>query len=168
MTSMQRLFSVLAVTSVFACSSVAVDYQYGAASFSGFGTKFAWAKTTDKPDVEVRPEFLAFIHDTIEKELVAKGYAKAGTEAEADFHVAYRVSKNFAVSATPNNDLTHYEEGALDVLVLTPKSDELMWRGRAHAAMDKSLTPTERHERLEEGVRRMLKNFPDAGKEAKR
>lgn len=168
MSSLQRLFSLLAVTCVFACSSVAVEYEYGAASFNGFGPKFAWAKTTDDADVEVRPEVLAFIHETIEQGLVGKRYVKAGTDGEADFLVSYRVSKNFAIAASTTNDLTHYEEGALDVFITTPKKAELMWRGRAHAAMDKSLTPSERHQRLQEGITDMLKNFPDAGKEAKR
>ena len=168
MTTLQRLFSLLAVATVFACSSVDVEYEYGKASFSGFGTKFAWAETKDEGASEVPADVLAFIHDTVERGLVDKGYAKAGTSAEADFQVAYRVSKKFAISATSNNDLTHYEEGALDVFVLAPKSSELMWRGTAHAAMDKSLTPSERHERLREGVAKMLKNFPDKGKEAKR
>jgi len=168
MTTLQRLFSLLALTGVCACSSVDVEYAYGKASFSGFGSHFAWADKTEAGNVEVPADVLAFIHETIERGLVDKGYVKAGAGAAADFQVAYRVSKNFAISASSNNDLRHYEEGALDVFVLAPKSSELMWQGTAHAAMDKSLTPSERHERLREGVTKMLKNFPDAGKEAKR
>jgi hypothetical protein len=145
---------------------VDVEYAYGKASFSGFGSKFAWAEKTEEGNVEVPADILAFIHDTIEKGLVGKGYVKA--DADAEFLVSYRVSKKFAIAASSNNDLKHYEEGALDVFVFAPKSSELMWQGTAHAAMDKSLTPTERHERLQEGVTKMLKNFPDAGKEAKR
>jgi len=168
MKTLQRLFPLLVLTSAFACSSVEVDYAYGAKSFSGFGPKFAWAETTVEADTEVPADVLAFIHDTIERGLTDKGYAKAGTGAEADFQVAYRVSKKFAIKSSPNNDLTHYEEGALDVFVMLPKSADLMWRGTAHAAMDKSLTPTERRARLQEGVSKMLKNFPDAGTQAKR
>jgi hypothetical protein len=168
MTTLQRLLSLVALTSAFACSSVDVEYAYGKASFSGFGSKFAWAEKTEEGNVEVPADILAFIHDTIEHGLVGKGYVKAGTSAEAEFQVAYRVSKKFAIAASSNNDLKHYEEGALDVFVFAPKSSELMWQGTAHAAMDKSLTPSERHERLQEGVTKMLKNFPDAGKEAKR
>jgi hypothetical protein len=168
MKTMQRLFSLFALTSVFACSSVEVEYAYGKASFSGFGSKFAWVEKTEEGNSEVPADVLAFLHDTIERGLVDKGYAKAGSAADAEFLVAYRVSKKFAISSTPNNDLTHYEEGALDVLVVAPKSSELMWHGTAHAAMDKSLTPSERHERLREGVTKMLKNFPDAGAQAKR
>ena len=168
MTTTQRLLSLLALTSACACSSVEVDYAYGTASFSGFGSKFAWVETTGESPLEVPTELLAFIHDAIEEGLVDKGYAKASTAAGADFLVAYRVSKNFAVAVSGNMDLDHYEEGALDVLLMTPKSAELMWRGRAHAAMDKSLTPSDRRERLQEGVTKMLKNLPDEGTQAKR
>jgi hypothetical protein len=165
---MQRLVSLLALTSAFACSSVDVEYVYGKASFSGFGSKFAWAEKTEEGNVEVPADILAFIHETIEHGLVDKGYVKADTGADAGFLVAYRVSKKFAIAASSNNDLKHYEEGALDLIVLAPKTSELMWQGTAHAAMDKSLTPSERHERLQEGVAKMLKHFPDAGTQPKR
>jgi hypothetical protein len=168
MKTMQRLFPLLVLTSVFACSSVEVEYAYGKASFSGFGSKFAWVEKTEEGNSEVPADILAFIHDTIERGLVDKHYAKAGAAADADFLVSYRVSKKFAIAATTNNDLTHYEEGALDVFVVAPKTSELMWHGTAHAAMDKSLTPSERHERLREGVAKMLKNFPDEGTQTKR
>jgi hypothetical protein len=167
MTTMQRLFSLLALTSVFACSSVDVEYAYGKASFSGFGPKFTWVEPTDEATLEVPADILAFIHTTIEQGFIHKGYVKAGTSAEADFQVAYRVSKKFAIAASTDNELTHYEEGALDVLVLTPKSSELMWHGTAHAAMDKRLTPSERHDRVQEGVTKMLENFPNAGTQPK-
>jgi len=168
MTAMQRLFPLLVLTSVVACSSVQVEHAYGTASFSGFGSKFAWVETTDEGPLEVPTELLAFIHDAIEEGLIDKGYAKASTAEGADFLVAYRVSRNFAIAVSGNMDLDHYEEGALDLLLMTPKSAELMWRGTAHAAMDKSLTPSERRERLQEGVTKMLKNLPDEGTQAKR
>lgn len=167
MTTMQRLFSLLVLTTVFACSSVEVEYEYGTASFSGFGSKFAWVESTDEGTLEVPTEILTFIHDTIERGLIDKGYVKASTGAVPDFLVAYRVSTKFAV-ARPHWDLEQYEEGALDVFIMTPKSAELMWRGKARAAVDKSLTPSERRERLQEGIAKMLKNFPDQGTQAKR
>jgi hypothetical protein len=100
MKTMHRLFSLLVLTSVFACSSVEVEYAYGKASFSGFGSKFAWLEKTEEGNNEVPAEVLAFIHDTIERGLVDKHYTKAGAAADADFLVTYRVSKKFAMKLT--------------------------------------------------------------------
>ncbi len=166
MTIVKRLLPLLVLTIASACSSVNVDYEYGRASFSGFGKKFAWKDAAQEGATEIPADALVFIHDTIERGLVEKGYAKAS--AGADFLVAYRVSKNFAIAVSGTNDLTHYEEGTLDVFVTAPSSAELIWRGTAHAPMDASLTPSERRGRLQEVVTKLLKNFPDAGAEAKR
>jgi len=168
MTTLKRLASCLLLTTVAACSSVKVDHAYGKASFSGFGTRFAWADDTKESAPEVPAEVLAFIHDKLESGLVAKGYSKADAGGAATFVVAFRVSKEFAVDTNSEGDVRHTYEGNLEVHATKPATADLMWRGTARAELNRSLTPAERRERLQEGIEELLENFPDAGEEAKR
>jgi hypothetical protein len=175
-TAMQRLLFVLALAALCSCSSpgIEVGHEYGRASFSGFGPTYAWIEMApgevpkDAPDskeLTPTPDVLAFIKQCIDQELQAKGYHLG--VGKVDFLVASRTSKKFAV-ARPTWDLEQYEEGALEVFMIQPDTRELMWRGIARAALDMSLTPTERRDRLQKGIKLMLKSFPDQGKEPKR
>jgi len=168
MATLMRLASCLLLTTVAACSSVKVEHAYGKASFSGFGTRFAWADNTKESAPEVPAEILAFIHDHLKKGLLEKGYTETDAGAGANFLVAFRVSKEFAVGMTSDGDVRHTYEGNLQVHFTKPPSAELMWRGTARAELDASLTPAERRERLQEGITELLGSFPDAGEEAKR
>jgi hypothetical protein len=174
---MQRLLPLLAFAAVCACSSpgIEVEHEYGRASFSGFGPNYSWlemsqtdltAEPADTKTLVPTPEVEAFIRQTIDNELRVKGYTKVSGD-KVDFQVASRTSKKFAV-ARPNWDLEQYEEGGLEVFMLQPQSGDLMWRGIARAALDMTLTPTQRRERIREGVKLMLNAFPNQGQEPKR
>src|SRR5262245_35014217 len=135
--AMQRLLSLLVFATVCACSSpgIEVEHEFGRASFSGFGPKYSWiemsqtdltAEPANTTALVPTPEVEAFIRQTIDDELRTKGYTKI-KDGTADFLVALRTSKRFAV-ARPNWDLEQYEQGALEVFMLQPQTQDLMWR----------------------------------------
>lgn len=163
---MQRLLLLCAVATTFGCSSIAVEYEYGGASFSGFGSRFAWAPAAEiQPEDWPPPEVHTFIHDTITRRLTGKGYTEDA--AGADFLVAFRASKNFTMVRS-SWDIEPAEEGAVEIFIVEPGLHDLMWKAKARAVVDQGLTPSERRERVEEGIRKMLDHFPDQGQEPQR
>jgi len=57
-------------------------------------------------------------------------------------------------------DVYQYEEGSLVLDVIDPAQSELVWRGTASKAIDRSWTPEERETEVREAVRALLAEFP--------
>jgi hypothetical protein len=54
----------------------------------------------------------------------------------------------------------YYEEGTLILDVITPKTNQLIWRGTAKKSVDGTASPEQKQKTIEEAVKKILAKFP--------
>ncbi len=123
------------------------------------------------------------VQRSVESELAALGYTKAGVDDGADFFVTYHVSAEDKISADSfrghygyypcwrgcfgygfgghDHDVSvrQYKQGTFMIDVIDPASRELMWRGVAGKRLN-SGTPAERDDYVRSIVNAILMEFP--------
>ena len=163
---------LLAATTLLlaACSSVATNYDYDTSYDFSKLKSYAWARAVGQP--EASPLVLERIHAAVDKELGARGYARA--ERNPDFLVATFAGRQSRIQVTDwgyrygppgywhhgGIDVYQYEEGTLIVDVVDAKSKRLVWRGTATGTVDTSATPEKRTERINAAVAKIFERFP--------
>ncbi len=110
------------------------------------------------------------------------GFTEVAPE-EADFWVGYKgmlerrtATGQFEGEQTPGRSAwasggsqrTYLagEAGSLELVMFTPRTTDVLWRGRATATVTPDETDVERVARVREAVRRMLADFPPPAGEA--
>jgi hypothetical protein len=135
---------------------------------------FAWLPVPPGIPGEPRQDNILLDQDiraTVDRELVAKGYAKASS-GTPDFLIGYRANiKEKEINsirdyydyrqlggkdAVTDAYVFGHEEGTLGLDVLDGRTQQLVWRAAATAVVD----PKERQDRITEALRRMLLQFP--------
>lgn len=127
------------------------------------------------------------LSDAIDTEMVSKQYARVNsnpdfdisyqavvedredviTAFEMDSHpVLYNVTLGYVPSGKSEDGTTKYirvyQRGTLIITLTRPNTQEVMWRGSAHAEVRQAASDTERHDRITRAVRQILKSIPDS------
>lgn len=174
--------TLVAVTSLFGCASMAINADFDPqANFTGLKT-YAWLPEPEGQDSDPRqgnPLMDAYIRKAIENELAAKGYTKSESP---DFHLGYHASlagkqsvqmvntyygygpgwyapgMMAPVVATPQ--VYEYSEGSLIIDIVDPTAHKLMWRGSAQADLNRNPSTEEKQRKVDAAVEKILKRFP--------
>jgi uncharacterized protein DUF4136 len=190
MTGIQLLCLFLLASSMAACETAKVGYDYDpSANFSAYHT-YEWAvakqektgdRRADSPDVDIR------IRTAVGAQLRVKGYTKPPS-GQPDFYVAYHIGVN---NMTPDTSTQYFSEGMADhpftysvdtrtmgkphptvkdtpvyitgallIDVIDAASKKLVWRGTASGEINPGLTSEERDERIRGLVHEMFTHFP--------
>jgi len=80
----------------------------------------------------------------------------------ADMWLSYRVGMQVP---QPRPGIEHVEEGALAIDILEPQTRRIIWVGTALVRVDNSSTPDERRTRIRAGIRKILAQFPNPGRD---
>lgn len=127
------------------------------------------------------------IRNAIDQALAAQGYVKTSS-GTSDFLVSYQAAiegklnvttidipyqtpstRDLVTGSSSTWNLAHggretfvnqYDEGSLFIDIVDPKTNELMWRGTGKATVLEKATPEKREARINEGVKKILSQFP--------
>jgi hypothetical protein len=134
-------------------------------------------QNTDDPE-QIRSRLEPVIRQAVDQELAKRGITQA-TSGTPDFYVNYYLligpgsSSQYQgqfIGAVPawgipdfmmsTTSLKAFEQGTLILDVAAVSLKSVVWRGVGEAEIDRQRTDAERHKRIQDGVREMLKNFP--------
>lgn len=180
-----RGFAVLAVLSILmGCSTLKVSQDYDLkTNFSGLKT-YGWQAETHKKTGDVRvdnPLLHNRIRSAVDVFLSQKGYRKVGKET-ADFYVAYvytvrtkvetddvggGVGFGFGtyggfggIGVSTGGNVNTYDEGMLVIDIITPGSNDLIWRGTGTRRISQHSSPEKTTANVYEAVEKILAQFP--------
>ncbi len=170
---------LVALLLLIGCSSMQIETQHSDdVDFSKYKT-WNWLPEGAVKETDVRlsdPLVVARIRRAIETQLVAQGFRRETTSP--DFIVTYHaaVEDHMSEKAVDNAyDSAQFErydqnwtyqystawlQGTLLIDILDAQSKELVWRGSAQAEIETNEPDDKKDKRVEEAVRKMLKNFP--------
>jgi hypothetical protein len=186
MQRIQRLL-VMALLGLFVagCGGIAVKQDYDPVVNFGALRSFSWQSAVQAPTGnELTDNTLldSRIRAAVEKELQAKGHAKAATGS--DYQVAYSYTVQNRIESDRSSvgvgvgvgssrrggfggigfDLGYgdrdYEQGTLIIDVLDPAAGKLLWRGFARQRLIWQSDPEETTARINEAVAAILRKFP--------
>jgi hypothetical protein len=164
---------------LFGCASISVSYDYDAQKdFSPLKT-YGWKSDSS---LEQANQLIAKrVKRAVQRELGAKGFKE--TEQNPDFLIALHEGKESGFSVRERGyryapedryrgrtrsgywgpgwiEVQKYEEGILVLDIIDARTEELIWRGSAAGAMERTLTPRESEKRVGQAVAKMLSSFP--------
>jgi hypothetical protein len=165
-----------AVLFLSACSGISTSTDYDpSVNFSQFST-YQWHDTEgDNVDAITNSR----ITSAIDAELAKKGLKKV--DSNGDLAVGYQVTTSERKSyntvntgwgggyywggwgmgmGTSTTYETTWQEGSLVVGIFDTGTKNLVWTGTATTDLDQSRSPEERQAIINEGVQKMMKNFP--------
>jgi hypothetical protein len=161
--------AALVAAATFGCQEpMQIRYAYGPGEgLREWGPYFTWLPEKFQPTtsyVTDHPELHAWIRQLIENGLIAKGYIKASPTTAPDIWVQYYVGRKRTGVAYGAGAYQEFEEGAMIIDFVNPKTDRLLWRGSAQARVNDTSDPAQRRKRIEEAVNRILEKFPSQKK----
>ena len=128
------------------------------------------------PRLDNNPFFNDYLQGAIEKQLAAKGYARADVGSSPDLLIHYHASVNQRMDVyTVDNSygycygncepqVADYEQGTLVVDIVDSKSSKVVWRGWAQDTMNGVIDNQQRLEKqVDEGVTKMMLLLPRGG-----
>jgi hypothetical protein len=164
-----------------ACSQFQVhSRQDPRVGFSELRT-FAWLPKTQAEPADQSVQHRGFdrqIRRDVENELLAKGYTRANDLPEADFLLNYRVSSTPTTGMRGDASLggwggwwvgwpgweahytENYDQGALYIAALDPKTKHMIWVGVAQARLLPHISYERSLKRIDEAVKQVLEKFP--------
>ena len=161
------------------CSSVTTSYDFDPdAKFEGLET-YRWIES--KVDEDADPLVLGRVKRAVDDGLAAAGYRKIESGG-ADFGVAAHLRSRQRIAVRDTGyvgpyygygyahwvdrrvDVYEYEEGSLILDVVDAKTNKLVWRGVARAAVPENPKPEERTKLVNEAVTKLLADFPPPAK----
>ncbi len=162
-----------------ACTTVSVSADWDpAADFATLST-WSWQKDaipgTGDPRLD-DPLVQARIQKAIETALPAKGYPQV-TSGPSDFTVSYHIAiqrkldahtiyrgygpyRGWYGAGGTQSVIDDYELGTLLVDFISPKTNTVIWRGKAQSRLYEIKSPQERQERVQAAVDELLAQFP--------
>jgi len=157
-----------------ACSSVSTSYDFDPDADFARLKAYAWVESAIDRDTD--PLVLERVRRATDAGLAAAGYRKV--ESGGDFHVAAHLRSRQRVQVrdtgyagpyygygyghwgTRRIDVYEYDEGSIILDVIDAKTNKLLWRGIAKAAVPESPKPEELTKLVDEAVSKLLEDFP--------
>ncbi len=167
-----------------ACSSIRVDADYDPeASFTPLQT-YSWFPDESGPGADPRTgDSLVSerVTSAVNRELKKMGYELVSPPA--DFSVGFSISvrRGIDVHSEPiyyghygrcsnslgygmgfgiNTRVSEYEEGMLQIDIIDPLANKLLWRGTGTSRLRDNQTPEQKTKRIDEIVAKVLGQFP--------
>jgi len=189
-TSVLLVCTIVAITG---CQSVQVRTDYDHKVVFSDLRSYCWVAPPDYlyNDPRLKMDVLEpLVREDLQQELAARGYVSTDCPT-ADFRVSFRAALRDQIiegrsDGGEGGGLTIYEwnpetggrlwtsssdatvnlerEGALVVLIMSPKSDRVLWRGSASANLRSQVTPQQRKERLAKVIQMIMAKFPPPAK----
>jgi len=182
------IFSLLALFTLSACSTLSVDYDYNQKiDFNNYKT-FDWLPFPKDMQVDElnRARFVTAVEDNLAK----KGFEQ--NTSQPDFVIATHFGKenkiditNWGYSYAPSGyygghgyrhpgsygyaggyaatggvSVYEYEQGTLILDLVDAKTKTLIWRATAKAIISPASTPEKQTEKIRDAVTEILENFP--------
>ncbi len=184
------LVTMIAGAAVAAKVKVRVEYDK-TFDFRAFRT-YAWhpdgagvvkmlENTDDNPE-QIRSRLEPVIRQAVDQELAKRGFTQV-TSGTPDFHVCYyllvgpglssqfqgqfvRPVPEWGLPSFPpsTTSLRMFEQGTLILDISSVSLNTVIWRGIVQGEIDRQRTDAERHKRIQDGVRDVLKKFPAQGR----
>jgi hypothetical protein len=175
---MKRLFFVLVIAGLSACSSLKVSYDFdGQTDFSKFKT---YAFSEDALKLPVGDLNRDRILKAVETELAAKGFTKSETpDALIDLHVKAEQKVDATATTTPTYgyggpwrygygggysttqiNYNEYVEGTLFVNLVDASIQKIVWQGRATKTLDEDASPEKREQNINSAVKQIFTKYP--------
>lgn len=180
------IYPLIAVL-ILGCSTLQVSQDYdNGANFSKLRT-FAWQNDVQPKNDDIRLNSSLLdnrIRRAVEEALISAGFTKT-TKQEADFLVAYELAVQQKIESGPSSgvgfgfgvggprggilissgpDVRSYDQGLLLIDVLDSGNGRLLWQGKATDRMIEHSDPGQNAEKINETVKKVLAQFPPAGK----
>ena len=160
------------------------DYDPGA----DFASLKTWSWVADETRVEGNTLLKDRVSSAVERTLSARGYRQV--PSSPDFRVAFTFAtqQQLDVRSTPNSgvyygrgyrgrrggvytgwsgsttvDVRQYTEGTLIIDILEPNGERLFWRGTGTTRLREEKDPQKRIQKINEGVEKILAQFPPLG-----
>lgn len=148
-------------------------------TISGYRS-YSWLPLPKAGDTRINNEFVAEqVVPEVDRILQERGFVK-DTTGTADFKVGYLLTVQEVTDVKSVNTYygyeygyegptgpgytktydVSYEKGTLIIDVVDTTSDRLIWRGTAQAKTDPDADRSQRREKLEKAVQKILKEFP--------
>ncbi len=174
----RRILVACGLLLLVGCSSMHIETQHADdVDFAKYKTWNWLPSAAQETDPRLSdPLVVARIRGAIEKQLMAQGFRKESTSP--DFIVSYHAALDdqLSQSAVDNSyDTAQYDrydqnwtyqytsewqQGTLLLDIVDAQTKALVWRGSAQAELTTNASDEERDKRVEEAVRKILKNFP--------
>ena len=170
-----RSKTALAVWAILLCFCgvvLAQDVRYNSAQGTDF-SKYKTYKWTDIKSNEAPDQIVdQNIRQAVDSQLAAKGLTKSSND-DADLLVAYQTSidreKQIDAWGAPgwrvglggaSATTSTISIGTLVLDIYDPAAKQLVWRGYATKTMKPSKDPEKNRSRLDQGIAKLLKNYP--------
>ena len=177
---------VLMIFVIGCAKTIEVNYDYDTGTnFSKYNT-YDWLPIPDKAKADSLT--IKHIKNAVNQELSRKGFSQdtlnpnfliavhGGRERKVDVtewgyaYVPRGYYRHGAYWATPRSDIQlgreistyEYEIGTLVIDFVDAKTNNLIWRGTGQAMVEPSISPVEREKRINDGIAKILTNFPPA------
>ena len=159
---------LLSASLLAACSSVSTSYDFDPkADFAGL-KGYGWIAPNPRDPPPRNPFARQRIEAAVDAELEKKGYKRGDT---VDFLVAAHTGSQQRVRVSDYGygyghwggsriDVYQYEEGTLILDIIDAKSNKIMWRGSATAAVMPNPSPEETSKLINEAVTKLMRDFP--------
>jgi hypothetical protein len=172
----KRWVWMVAVAFLAGCATVSTQYDYDRETDFSLLQSYRWLPV--KASEEVSELTVRRIERSVDAELAEKGYQSSASDP--DFLLAAHIGKKDKLEvvdwgyayypagryygtyylAPRRIDVYEYQEGTLILDVIDAQSRHLVWRGTATAAIQPNLSPEQREQRIRQGVRELLSQFP--------
>jgi len=183
------LIAFLGVLMASGCATVSVDSDWDTSFDFSSLQNYNWASTSQKVTGDLRLDSQLTderIRTAIDQGFQARGFQSVSKNP--DFLVAYHanIEEKLDVTTIPHYDYSYpsnfdlfsgnintmgssmqteqfvyqYEEGSILVDVIAPATKQLIWRGSVKGVVKEKVTPTQRKERIQKAVNKMLMQFP--------
>jgi hypothetical protein len=173
---MRKLFLLLPLVGLFACSSVRTTYDYDKqVDFAKYKT-FAFSQ--DDLAASVGQLNRDRIMKNMEAEMLAKGFTKSGTpDVIVDVHIKsqkkmeatavtdgysygpYRYGYGRGYSTTHVN-YDEYTEGTLFISIIDSATEKIVWQGTGTKTFDETASAEKRDANINYAIKQILLNYP--------
>ena len=168
----------LAVLSGAACATMRVSsHVESGLDFTRYRT-FDWgpadALPTGDPRLDANPFFQDRVQGAIEKQMAAKGFARAEVSAEPDLRIHYHATidrridvaaadrrQGYCTAGDCRSGVFEYEAGTLVIDIVDRRANKVVWRGWAQDSVEGVLGNEDRlARRIDDAVTRMFQRLP--------
>jgi hypothetical protein len=174
------VMAFLAVLTFAGCSpSIQVYSDYDRSFDLTSYTTFSWGEPV-KIESGNNPLYYNELNDkriksAVEEQLLSKGYARSNGATDLTIHYHILVEDESLVPSRAfgdnygsywmrmQTDVYHYRKGTLIIDLMEPKTNSLVWRGWATAAIDIEYDSKEIDKLVKESVKEIFKSFPSKG-----
>lgn len=188
---MRHLAIIIACLVISACADLVIRTDYQPGTDYSLLKSYAWL-----PDIPLKTGNPALdsslmnnrIRNALERSMYVHGFHRVEPD-QADVYLAYyltlesriesfptrityyghhRHGKSFGYSYGYRNEIQEYQYNTLYIDLISPTSEQTLWRGSAESLLQDYTTPEQREQRINEVVARIMQEYPPGRKPAEK